>query len=75
VQIALIGMLTMKTMRLPISVSPEEEEYLLDCARSVGISFKMKLQKQWLSATYLDLDSQSLKEIKSPRLARKELVH
>jgi hypothetical protein len=75
VQVALIGMLTMKTTGLPISLNPEEEEFLMDCARSVGISFKMNLKKQWLKATYLDLDSQSLIEIKSPRLGRQELVH
>jgi hypothetical protein len=75
VQTSLIGMLTMKILGLPIHLSPEEESRLMEFARSVGISFKMKLQKQWLSATYLDLESQSLIEIKSPRLDRQELVH
>jgi hypothetical protein len=75
VKVALIGMLTMKSAGIPTSLNPKEEEFLMDCARSVGISFKMNLTKQWLNAAYLDLDSQSLIEIKSPRLGRQELVH
>ena len=53
----------------------EECERLKECARSLGISFKRSLEKNWFMATYLDLESQSLIELKSELLPRQGLVH
>ena len=69
-QASLIGLLTAQANGLQIQISLEERDKLMHCARSVGISFKMKLEKQWHVATRLDLDSQKLLEIDSPSLGR-----
>jgi len=74
-QASLIGLLTAQANGLQIPISLEERDKLMHCARSLGISFKMKLEKQWHVATRLDLDSQMLLEIHSPSLGRQESVH
>jgi DNA-binding CsgD family transcriptional regulator len=74
-QASLIGLLTAQANGLQIPISLEERDKLMHCARSLGISFKMKLEKQWHVATRLDLDSQTLLEIESQRLGRQESVH
>jgi hypothetical protein len=71
---SLIGYLIAHSKGIDLGMSGEESTQLKDCARYLGISFKMKLEKQWFIGTYLDLESQSLKEIKSLRLPRQDSV-
>ena len=71
---SVIGFLGTYSKGIDLGMSNEESRQLKDCARNLGISFKMELEKQWFIGTYLDLESQSLKEIKSSRLARQKDV-
>ena len=70
VKASLIGFLTAHSKGIDLGIGDKESNQMKVFARNLGISFKMKLEKQSFIGTYLDLESQSLKEIKSSRLDR-----
>ena len=74
-KLKLIGFLYADLNEINLGLTREEKEEFKSCARSLGLTFRQRLDKQWYEAMYLDLDSQQLIAINSSRLVGQNSVH